>query len=191
MRISLIVALSMLPMLSLTACDDGGTASGESPTVSTGLPPESSLDTLSDDEIVQICEASRAAAAEAAALVNPCMTVGVMTLAFGGDEASCEAAVSECEAAGGSDANGWEVDEESDDTCDVAYRDDIGSECTATIAEYEACTNASLAAQHEAVQAISCSMEVDMSGATETPQELPIPAECVALEEKGCQLVSE
>ena len=186
MRTLTILSLSTTLLLSAAACDGSTSGSSAAPTVSTGLSQEASLNELSDDEVTQICEANREAAAQAAAMVNPCMAIGMMTLAFGGDAASCEAAVEECEgAANGSD---FAFEEESSAACDASYRDSLGTECTATVAEYEACGNATLAAQYELAQDMSCAMDVSDAMNMDSENEPPKPQECVVLEEKGCQL---
>ena len=86
---------------------------------------------------------------------------------------------------------GFQADESTSAACDGTYRENLGSECTATVAEYEACLNAGLAAQHEIAQSLSCNMDVTADGAGDTQEEPEKPARRIAFEEKGCTLDAE
>ena len=145
--------------------------------MSTGLSQEASLNELSDGKVTQSAKQTERQPHRPPRWSTR-MAIGMMTLAFGGDAASCEGAVEECEgAANGSD---FAFEEESSAACDASYRDSLGTECTATVAEYEACGNATLAAQYEPPRTWLCHGRIrrDEHGQREWPR---TPG-CVVLE---------
>ncbi|MGB0590692.1 MAG: hypothetical protein ACPGU1_13520 [Myxococcota bacterium] len=183
--IALILSVVLIPA---AACD--GTKSS-APVVTSGVDQTVAISDMDEAQAIALCEASKEAGkltAEMASSVGMCMTAGIMVLAFGGDSASCQAAVDECEAESSGDA-GFEVEETEEVPCDGTFGEEIGSECTATVGDYEACGNAALAQQQEAVDMLNCNMDISSGGADSSEEPEP-PAECVALEEMGCSLDS-
>jgi hypothetical protein len=187
--ISLILAALLVPA---AAC--GGSGSG-APTITSGVDQSVAISDMSQAQDIALCEAAQEAgrlSAEMFASSGPCMTVGIMTLAFGGDASDCQAAVDECEASDSSDgdmARSTEPTEEviEESTCDGSFGDTIGSECTATVGDYEACGNATLALQQEVADSMGCSMDMS-SGDADMTEEATMPAECTTLEAMGCTL---
>jgi hypothetical protein len=185
------IALIILASLLVPAGCGGGP-----PVVTSGVDQSIAISDMNEGEAIALCEASMEAsqlsAEMAAEAIGPCMTVGIMVLAFGGDAASCQSAVDECEAAGSGDMDMGLAPDSTDEateevTCDGSFGDTIGSECTATVGDYEACGNAALAQQHELSESLGCDMDIS-TGGSDTNEESLTPAECVALEWMGCTL---
>jgi hypothetical protein len=176
--IALIVATLLVPA---AACESSP------PTITSGVDPSIAISDMSDAQAIALCEAAQEAGQIAAEMAlsdgDACMMiVGVMVLGFGGDAASCRAAVDACESNGADMEFTTETTDEV--TCDGSFRDAIGSECTATVGDYEACGNATLALQQEVLESLSCDMDMSSGGADMSAE----PAECTTLNAMGCTL---
>ena len=136
--IALILSIVLIPA---AACDSSA------PTITSGVDQSVAISDMDEAQAIALCEASKEAGkltAEMASSMGVCMTAGIMVLAFGGDSASCQAAVDECEAESSGDV-GFEAEETEEVPCDGTFGEGIGSECTATVGDYEACGNAARA----------------------------------------------
>jgi len=172
--------------------DGGGTAD-----FSTGLPSSSALGDLTVDQAVQLCEAANAMTEEIEALgeaMDPCLGEG-LSAKFSGDNetATCEAAVSECHAARDAESPPAETVAAEPDTCDPEGITNDLEGCEATVGDFEACSNASLAMFDELMATYTCAMTLDQAMALQDTmrEENFLPAECDVLQGDECQLGSD
>ena len=181
-RVLLLSLSSFFLFASLAGCDSGP------PTIASGVEGTKVLAEMSDEEATSLCNATKelsASMAERAADADPCIMSGLAVGALGamGGDASaaketCEGMVDLCELAGSSGET-MEMEEETDEiTCDGTWRESMGAECTATVAEYEACGNAMSELADDFYSNLSCSSDLTALQATNSA--------CQVLEDKGC-----
>ncbi len=178
--------LVLVPLL--VACDSGP------PTINSGIETSKVLNALTDEDATTLCNATIEMATymqEEMADADPCILLGLMLGALGGIGASSEAAAAEgaqeacegmvekCEQSG---SNNQPMEMESEDTlvCDGSFRDKMGENCTATVGEYEACTNAMGVLIDDLFSNLSCTSDLSAMGAA--------GAECQVVTDKGCNL---
>ncbi|HEX9295924.1 MAG TPA: hypothetical protein VF881_08810 [Polyangiaceae bacterium] len=182
----ILAAVSITP-----AC--GGADEPQKP-FSSGLPPDATLGSLSDSEASKLCSSSAQFL-----LANPvvqegtCRLAGGITAAFdvlGGTaqtdadvQASCARGYDQCEAALTADAG-------TNSTCKRPL-----PTCTATVAEYEACTSDSVPLYERLATELPVCKDVKRSdigigdGGTKAPA-LEAPPSCAALKSKCPELFS-
>jgi hypothetical protein len=158
------------------------------PTITSGVDPSIAISDMSDAQAIALCEAAQEAEQRLGEMLlsdgDWCVRSAVLTvLAFDGDAASCQAAVDACGSSGSSVTPVFSPVEPAV-TCDGSFRDAIGSECTATVGDYEACGNATLALQQEVLESLNCNMDMSSGGADMSAE----PAECTTLNAMGCTL---
>jgi hypothetical protein len=195
MRRSLSLSLTLLLALGLSSgCDSGD--GGESAAFSTGLPSSSVLGDLTADEAVLLCEAAVTMYEEVEALnqaMDPCLGEG-LSAKFGGDNetATCEAAVSDCQAAGAAEPRPEIGGTDGPPTCDPEGITNDLEGCTATVGDFEACTNATLAMFNEMQAVFTCEMTLDQAMSMQDMDgDDAMPSECDVLQGEECQLGSD
>jgi hypothetical protein len=155
----------------------GGSGNGSGGNLSTGVPDDTTLDSLSDDQLGQVCDAI-GAHYQAQAGTLPCRLAGMFAAAFSGAEtdadarAACKGAYDSCVAS----------PSEETQTCEKP-----SGECTATIGELEACLNDSDAALQQFYATFpSCETLTlaDLMDSGEDITQPEDPASCTALEAK-------
>ncbi len=174
----------LLIAIAAPACGDDATGSSavEPTAVDSGLDGGLVLSEATEDDIAALCALQTQAQQAFIQIVDPCLLSGIMAPMFAGmtdmfseedsaEPPSCQELVDECQASD-------EIDPTSEPCDESAFTD-----CGATIAEYEACTDAALAAAYEGLRNVSCETDlgtVMMSMASQ-------PDECAVLEQKGCR----
>jgi hypothetical protein len=141
MRWILVVA-----MLGLVACDDGGDDSGGGGggSFNTGVDGSKQVGQLTDEEANQVCRASDAYGSDLLTKEQSCVFGALL---FAQDTAGCEEFAQMCR----------EAPEEPDepDACDEGLPPEVEG-CTATVDEFEACTEASANQLRNTVAGLSC-----------------------------------
>ncbi len=148
-------------------CGDGD---GEGGAKSSGVASSKPLSEVTDAEATQICEWG----SDASYAPSDKETCTFRALFFSSTPAECEAFVAQCLKEG-------PRDEEEEESCDSA-KNDLPDDCTATVAELEACIRDFNAALRDFFAGASC----DDAGMTATgdPAAAPPPASCAAVEKK-------
>ncbi|MCB9537417.1 MAG: hypothetical protein H6704_14280 [Myxococcales bacterium] len=190
------LALAGLTTITLVvACDDDGDSAGGSPTVESGVPPAKTIDSLTDAEGAQLCDAYAAAASRVVTPAQACTLAGLL---FAETPADCQQFAQLCrqnpDALGGGDDGG--DDPEMDDCPFRAAAD--REKCTASIDEIETCFNATLANARTLVSGLSCSNAgggesiSDRLGAafggTDIESLEEVPSECATVQAKCPEL---
>ena len=172
--------------------DDSGDGTAAPGQVATGLPPGQSLGTLTQADAEQLCQASSRAAQELMASAEyhsgSCKLAGVMMAGMGAAFAdppppdselqqTCKTMYDQCMSA-------QPQSTESSGTCTPPP-----ATCTATVAEYEACMEASLRAMKDVYAALPGCEEItaaslQTSTSTETSMTASQPPECQAFSSK-------
>ena len=162
--IALITCLTFIPA---AACG-GGSGSGVDETLS--------VSALSAEDGAAICEHTADSMTE---LGNFGCLIGAVFAGMAG-EAECQSAWDACIAAGGAvDQAGLDEAKAACGSADLDLTEYFGEDCTGTVAQHDACLQATIDAANSAVDNFSCSAESDDGDADE-------PAACVTWREKGC-----
>lgn len=128
--------------------------------VKSGVPPEKTVNSLSEAEAKQI-SASFAQGIQAAGLIDGMCTIsGIIGEAFGaaaGQAVTCEQVAADCKAA---------PTEATESTIDVQDDPAQLTQCTVTVGELEACMNAMLTQYKQSFAGLTC--DTDLQVATES-----------------------
>ncbi len=175
------VLLMLLMMAPLVACgddSDGGGGSDQSSDLfeaDIDASDDTPVDELEESDTEALCaqleDAGETLEQELGedGLKRLTCTAFAVLLGGGGNEAACEAAVEECMAS----EEGFEPDEEEEFECSEV------EDCSATVAEMEACINDSINATRALVNGLTCANALErLQGAEEAP------ASCQAIEDK-------
>ncbi len=176
----------------IAACDS---SEGGSATVSTGLPASTPLGDLSEADAALLCEAGASTYAQVEALnelMDPCLGEALAAKFSGDGQAStCEAAIVACHAERDADPAARPQEPDEGFSCDPADLVRGFEGCTATVGEFEACSNAMLGALDSLVSAYNCDMSLEQAQSFSENDDLLSPAECDVLETEACQMGDE
>ncbi len=178
-RIVIVIGATAVGLLGLPGC--GGGDGGSPGKVNYSVDNSKQVGQLTEAEAGVMCEQTMKAMEGAISKSDTCTLTGLLTAAFaGGDKAVCQEAYEEC-------MNKPEEPEDEDD-CKLDDEDSKLTDCTATVGEFEACINDTIAATSEAYEGLSCDTDVETLDSMGDNLE---PASCKAIEKKCPGLAEE
>lgn len=178
-----IFALGISPLIACSSGDDGNKS------YSTGLPPGATLGGLSDADMQTLCNSAKQYVASNAALQDAmCKFSGAVAASFGtlGGPATDAQVQALCASAYGACVSGFTGDAGTASCAKPA------PSCTATIAEYETCTNDSIVLEENLAASIPACKDLKVSDLRSTDGgssvDIESPASCKSLKAKCPEL---